>query len=109
MLDDFGAARGWIMADRFFALTFYSLALACGCLAALLTLAGFIEYLQLGRWPDQSLLRFAYDSRVLQARWLLASQWGMPLRDLLAWLPAAWVALGLAPLLWWLGGLLARR
>lgn len=95
--------------DRYIAIALQVLALACVCAAALLALAGFIEYLQRGRWPDQSLLRLGYDSGLLRARWFLVDDWRMLLRDLLAWLSAAWVSLGLAPLLWWLGGILARR
>lgn len=95
--------------DRHIALTLRVLALACVCTAAVLALAGFIEYLQRGRWPDQSLLRAGYDSGLLQARWFLVGDWRMFLRDQLAWLSVVWVSLGLAPLLWWLGGVLARR
>lgn len=95
--------------DRHIGLALRALALACLCTAAVLALAGFIEYLQRGRWPDQSLLRFGYDSGLLQARWFLVDDWRMHLRGLLAWLSVPWVSLGLAPLLWWLGGMLARR
>jgi hypothetical protein len=95
--------------DRIFALTLFTLALACFCIAALLSLAGFIDWLIQGRWPDQSVLRLAYDSGLLRARFFLSNGWSLPVRDLLARLPAALVAVALAPLCWWLGGMFARR
>lgn len=95
--------------DRLLALSLRTLALGCGCIAAILALAGFIEFLQVGRWPDQSLLRFAYDHRLLNARWFLQNDWSLPLRHFMAWLPLSLAALVLAPLCWWLGGLSARR
>jgi hypothetical protein len=95
--------------DRILSLTFFALALACGCAAAILALSGFIDFLIHGHWPDGSVLRLAYDSRLLRARWFLANDWGMPVRDVLARVPAALLAAGLAPLSWWLGNLFARR
>lgn len=93
--------------DRWFALFFHALALICACLAALLALSGFIDFLIVERWPDQSLLRVGYDSGLLRARWFLAHDWTMTLRDVLARVPAALALLALAPASWWLGGRLA--
>jgi hypothetical protein len=95
--------------DRILSLTLFALALTCVCGAALLALAGFIDWLVSGRWPDQSVLRLAYDNRLLHARWFLQNDWSMPVRDVLARVPAAAAALGVAPLCWWLGSLFARR
>ena len=95
--------------DTVVSLLLRALALGLGCAAVLLALNGFIEYLQTGRWPTLSLLRLGYDSGLLQARWFLAHRWSMPLHDVLDALPVTVVALGLAPLCWWLGGRLGRR
>lgn len=97
------------MLDRILSSTFFVAAIACGCGAALLSLAGFIDFLIHGRWPDQSLLRLAYDSGWLHGRWFLVHDWAMPVRDVLYRVPAAVMALALAPLCWWLGSLFAKR
>ena len=97
------------MLDRIFSSTLFVTAIAFGCGAALLTVAGFIEFLIHGRWPDQSLLRLAYDNGWLHGRWFLVHDWAIPARNVLSRVPAAVMALGLAPLCWWLGSRFARR
>ncbi|MEQ8860547.1 MAG: hypothetical protein RIC56_18045 [Pseudomonadales bacterium] len=94
--------------DRLFAPLLRVLALSCGGIAAVLVLAGFIQFLQTERWPDQSLLRIGYDSGLLQARWFLAGDWAMTLREGLARMPTALALLLLAPPCWWLGGRLGN-
>ncbi len=95
--------------DRLLALACYLLALICGCGAALLSLSGFIDYLIRGDWPDQSLLRIAYDHGLIRPHWFLGHQWTMGLHHVLAMIPAALVAVVCVPVFWWLGGYLARR
>lgn len=95
--------------DRMLSTTLFVLALACACTAALLALSGFIDYLVQGRWPDQSVLRIGYDSGLLEARWFLRNDWSMPVRDVLARVPAALASLVLTPLLWWLSNRFASR
>lgn len=95
--------------DRILAPVLFVLALALLCVAALLALAGFIDWLIHGRWPDQSLLRLGYDSGLLRARWFLSYGWGTAVRDALAAVPGSLAALLLAPLCWWSAGRLGRR
>lgn len=95
--------------DQPVALMLRMLALAGLALAGVLLLGAFIEYLQRGRWPDQSLLRLAYDHHLIRAYWFLGGEGRLLLRDIMAWLPTPAVALALAPPCWWLGGVLARR
>ncbi len=94
--------------DRLISLVLFLLALGAGSIAVVLVLAGFIEFLQSGRWPDQSLLRLGYDSGLLRARWFLAHDWAMILRNLLAGVPAAVALAALVPPCWWLSGRLAQ-
>jgi hypothetical protein len=102
-------ARTAAAVDRFFAIALQTLALACLCVAAVLAVAGFIEFLIDGRWPDQSILRMGYDSRLLEARWFLNAEWALTIRDLLAEVPTTLLAVALAPLSWRLGAVFARR
>lgn len=95
--------------DRFLSVSLFILALALLCGAALLALTGFIDWLIHGRWPDQSVLRLGYDIGLIEARWFLVHDWVRPLRDVLAWLPGSLTALLLAPLCWWLSGVIGRR
>lgn len=95
--------------DRILSLTLFVLALACLCGAALLALAGFIDWLIYGHWPDQSVWRLASDSGMLRSRWFLVHDWSRPVRDVLAGLPLPAVVIVLAPLCWWLGNWFARR
>lgn len=95
--------------DRTLAVLLRTLALGCGCIAVLLALAGFIDFLISGRWPDQSLLRFGYDAELLRGSDFLAHEWGLTVRNLLAAVPASLVLLAAAPLCWMLGGHFANR
>jgi hypothetical protein len=97
------------MLDRTFSLTLHTIALVAGAAAAVLFLAGFIEYLQSGRWPEHSLLRLGYEWRLLRPRWFLAHPWGLYAHGLLAAIHVGWLLVGVAPLAWWLGGRFARR
>lgn len=95
--------------DRWIAYALLTLAIGCGCAAAVLALNGFIEYLQSGRWPFRSVLDVAYELRLVRARWFLANDWSWPLHDALRATPVIVVLVSCAPLCWWLGGLLGRR
>jgi len=94
--------------DRVLSTLCYLLAFGCGCTAGVLAFDGLLEYLGGGRWPDRSLLRLGYDSGLVRARWFLVQDWAMPLRDVLAALPAAVALLATVPVWWWLGSRLAR-
>jgi hypothetical protein len=95
--------------DRWIAYALLTLAIAFGCAAVVLALAGFVEYLQSGRWPTRSVLELVYEWRLVRARWFLANDWSWPLHDALRATPVIAVVLALAPLCWWLGSLLTRR
>jgi hypothetical protein len=95
--------------DWTLALALKTLALACACGAAVLALGGFIDFLVSGHWPDQSLLRLAYDARLVGARWFLLDDWRMPLRDILDAVPAALALLAAAPLFWAVAVRFGRR
>jgi hypothetical protein len=95
--------------DRWISLLLFVLSLGLGCVAVVLALSGFIEYLQSGRWPAFTLLQLGYDSRILSPRWFLANPWSWSIQEALSRAPAAVVALALAPLCWWMGGRLSRR
>ncbi len=95
--------------DRPAAFLLRALALAAVGIAAVLLLGAFIEFLQRGRWPDQSLLRLVYDQRLISAYWFMTDDWRRLVRSLLAAVPVPLAALALAPPCWWLGGRLGRR
>lgn len=95
--------------DRWIAYALLTLAICCGCAAAVLALAGFVEYLQSGRWAARSVLDLAYEWRLVRARWFLANDWSWPLHDALRATPVIALMVALAPLCWWLGSLLGRR
>lgn len=95
--------------DRPAALLLRTLALGAVALAAVLLLGAFIEFLQRGRWPDQSVLRLVYEQSLISPYWFVADDWRLLLRRLLAALPVPVLALALAPPCWWLGGALGRR
>jgi hypothetical protein len=95
--------------DRYVSLLLFLLSLGLGCLAVVLALSGFIEYLQSGRWPAFTLLQLGYDLRLLSPRWFLAHPWSWSIQEALGRVPAAVAALALAPLCWWLSGRLGRR
>jgi hypothetical protein len=95
--------------DRYCSVLLFVLSLGLGCVAVILTLSGFIEYLQSGRWPAFTLLQMGYDSRLLNPRWFLANPWSWSIQEVLSRAPGAVVALLLAPLCWWMSGRLGRR
>jgi hypothetical protein len=97
------------MTDRFFTASFYVISLGLAGGAALFFIIGFVEYLQVGRWPAHSLLQLAYDADLIRARWFLANQWSWPVHDVLAKIPVTLAMLSVAPLFWWLGGIFGRR
>ncbi len=97
------------MADRFLTAWFYVIALALASGAVLFFIIGFVEYLQVGRWPARSLLQLGYDTSLVRARWFLANQWSWPVHDALAKIPVTVAMLCTAPLFWWLGGVFGRR
>ena len=97
------------MTDRFFSLMFFCTALGLAGGAVLLFIVGFVEYLQVGRWPALSLLQLGYETHLVKARWFLANQWSWPVHDALDRVPVTLAMLVAAPLCWWLGGLIARR
>ena len=97
------------MTDRFLTAGFYAIALGLAGGAVLIFILGFIEYLQLGRWPSLSLLQLGYDAQLIRARWFLANQWSWPVHDLLAKIPVLLAMLCIAPVFWWLGGVFGRR
>lgn len=96
------------MTDRLLSLLLFGLAYTCGVAAALLLLAGFIDYLQTGRWHAQSVLDLGYSSHVIKARWFLEYRWSWWIHDVLQWLPLYAFLLLMAPL-WWVGGAWAAR
>ena len=97
------------MTDRFLSAFFHILALALAGGAVLLFILGFVEYLQVGRWPRLSLLQLGYDTHLIRARWFLGNRWSWPVHDALAKIPVTLTMLCAAPLCWWLGGIFGRR
>ena len=95
--------------DRLISLLFFGIAYACGVAAALMLLAGFIDWLQTGRWHDLSVLELAYNSHLIKARWFLEYRWSWWIHDVLQWVPLYGLLLAVAPLSWVCGAWAARR
>ena len=100
---------GSAVADRLISLLFFGIAYACGVAAVLMLLAGFIDWLQTGRWHDLSVLELAYNAHVVKARWFLEYRWSWWIHDMLQWIPLYALLLVVAPLAWVCGAWAARR
>ncbi len=87
----------------------YATTLSAICVALVMLFAGFIEYLQIGRWDTPSLLEIGYEAHLIKARWFVAHQWSWWIHDVLERVPVALFLLGVAPLFWWVGNRLGRR
>jgi hypothetical protein len=95
--------------DRFLSTTLFLLALAALAGAVLLLLGGFLEYLQVGRWRQGTLLDAAYDLNLVRSRWFLTSELANSLRSVLQKVPLFAALLAFAPLAWWLSRRLGSR
>ena len=97
------------MIDRAIAWFLFCTAYIFGIAAALILLAGFIEYLQSGHWTDVSLLEVGYDAYLIKARWFLDHRWSWWIHDVLNVIPLSVALIVSAPLLWLLATRLEQR
>lgn len=99
----------FLMADRITSLVFFSTALVLGGVLGIILLAGFIEWLQTGDWHTRSVLRAAYDARLIRARWFLSVDWGWRIHEVLDHIPVLALLGALIPVSWAVGVYFDRR